>query len=221
MLSNSRRDFLKLMGAGAAALTLPGWIKAAEGGAKRPNILYILCDDLGIGDVHALNPDRNKIATPNSDKRIGEGITFTDAHSASAVCTPTRYGIITGRYPWRSRMKGGVGGGYSPRLIEDGRMTVASLLKAHGYATAAIGKWHLGMNWPLKEAGFAKDYADQWKVDYTRPIQNGPNAVGFDYYFGISASLDMPPYVFIENDKVTQVPTLEKAWPVGPLRHGW
>jgi arylsulfatase A-like enzyme/predicted neuraminidase len=179
--------------------------------ADRPNIVYILADDLGYGDVHCLNP-QGKIATPNIDRVAAKGMAFTDAHSSSAVCTPTRYGILTGRYNWRSSLKSGVLGGYSPRLIEPGRLTVPALLKKHGYRTAAIGKWHLGMDWPLKDGGIAKDYPDSWKVDYGRPIKNGPLAVGFDDFFGISASLDMPPFVFIENDRCRGEPTVEKTW---------
>ena len=184
---------------------------AAEESSTRPNIIYVLADDLGYGDVKCLNPE-GKIATPNLDRLAAGGMICTDAHSSSSVCTPTRYGILTGRYNWRSALKNGVLGGLSQRLIEPGRMTVAALLKQHGYTTACVGKWHLGMDWPLKEGGFATDYPDGWKVDYTKPIQNGPNAVGFDYYFGITASLDMPPYTFIENDRVTAVPTVEKTW---------
>ncbi len=176
-----------------------------------PNIVFILADDLGYGDVRCFNP-AGKIPTPNLDRLASEGIRFTDAHSSSAVCTPTRYGILTGRYNWRSALKNGVLGGYSRRLIEPGRLTLPAFLKSQGYATACIGKWHLGMDWPLKEGGFAKDYPDAWKVDYARPVQNGPTALGFDYYFGISASLDMPPYVFIENDRVVGTPTVEKTW---------
>src|SRR5207302_9711205 len=120
----------------------------ADDAGKRsaPNIVYLLCDDLGYGDVKCLNP-QGKIATPHMDRLAAAGMIFTDAHSSSAVCTPTRYGILTGRYNWRSRLKNGVLGGLSPRLIEEGRMTVASFLKRRGYATAAIGKWHLGMDW--------------------------------------------------------------------------
>jgi arylsulfatase A-like enzyme len=178
--------------------------------AAGPNIVYILADDLGYGDVRCLNPG-GKIATPNLDRLAAAGMIFTDAHSSSAVCTPTRYGILTGRYNWRSRLPSGVLGGYSRRLIEPGRLTVPALLKRHGYHTAVLGKWHLGMDWPLKGGGFATDYADGWKIDYTQPIRNGPNAVGFDSYFGISASLDMPPYVYVENDR-PQVPTVDKKW---------
>jgi arylsulfatase A-like enzyme len=137
---------------------------------------------------------------------------FTDAHSSSSVCTPTRYGILTGRYNWRSRMKQGVLNGLSPRLIETNRMTVAAFLKEQGYATAALGKWHLGMNWPQNDGSAPGSSDGPRKIDYTQPIQGGPTAVGFDYYFGISASLDMPPFVFIENDRVTELPTAEKTW---------
>ncbi len=179
--------------------------------ATKPNIVYILADDLGYGDVRCLNTEC-KIQTPHIDRLAAAGVAFTDAHSGSAVCSPTRYGILTGRYSWRSRMKSGVLQGYSPRLIEPGRLTVPALLKQHGYRTAGFGKWHLGMDWPLKGGGTAKDYDDQWKVDYAKPIANGPTAVGFDEYFGISASLDMPPYLFIHNDRVTSPPTADRTW---------
>jgi arylsulfatase A-like enzyme len=187
---------------------------AAAGEAKRPphpNIVYVLADDLGYGDVKCLNAG-GKIATPNLDALAAAGMIFTDAHSSSSVCTPTRYGILTGRYSWRSRLQSGVLGGYSRRLIEPGRLTVPALLQRHGYHTACVGKWHLGMDWPLKKGGFATDYPDGWDVDYTKPIQNGPTSVGFDFYFGISASLDMPPYVYVENDRSVGVPTVEKTW---------
>jgi arylsulfatase A-like enzyme len=179
--------------------------------ATRPNIVYILCDDLGFGDVHCLNP-QGKIATPNIDRLGAAGMRFTDAHSSSAVCTPTRYGILTGRYNWRSRMKNGVLNGFSPRLIEPDRLTVAAFLKQQGYVTAAIGKWHLGMNWPQSDGGTPGAADNPKKIDYTQPIAGGPNALGFDYYYGISASLDMAPFTFIENDRVTAVPTVEKTW---------
>ena len=121
---------------------------------------------------------------------------FTDAHSGSSVCTPTRYALLTGRYNWRSRLKKGVLMGYSPRLIEPDRMTVADLLRKQGYHTSCVGKWHLGMDWP--EGGNR----------FTTPIMNGPTAVGFDHFRGISASLDMPPYVYINDDLPMTVPTV-------------
>ncbi len=207
-----RAALVALAGALILAVTPDRVAKAApHGGAPRPNLLYILADDLGYGDVKCFNP-QSLIRTPNIDRLAAAGMRFTDAHSGSSVCTPTRYGIRTGRYSWRSRLKQGVLDGYSPRLIEPGRLTVPLLLKQHQYATACFGKWHLGMDWPLAGGDFARGDRDGWKVDYARPIANGPIAVGFDRYFGISASLDMPPFVFIENDRATRVPTVEKTW---------
>ncbi len=192
------------------------WQVESHAAATKPNIIYILSDDLGYGDLSCLNP-QSKIKTPHADRLAREGMIFTDAHSGSAVCTPTRYGIITGRYAWRSKLKNGVLGGLSPRLIEPGRETVASFLKSQGYTTACIGKWHLGMDWVKKTDKAVTELAierpDQvWNVDYTQPIKNGPNSVGFDYYFGISASLDMVPYAYIENNKVTANPTEDRQF---------
>lgn len=189
-----------------------------------PNIVYVLCDDLGYGDLKCFNPE-GKIATPNFDRVAAEGMVFTDMHSGSAVCSPTRYGILTGRYCWRSKLQRSVLGGLSPRLIEPNRLTVAGFLKQHGYRTGCIGKWHLGMDWvkqPGKEVSeLSIETPEQvWSVDYTKPIANGPNAVGFDYYFGISASLDMVPYTFIQNDRVTTVPTVDKSFPMMLSRTG-
>lgn len=143
-----------------------------------PNIIYILCDDLGYGDVKCLNP-QGKIATPNMDRLAAGGMTFTDAHSSSAVCTPSRYSILTGRYNWRSWMKRGVLNGFSPRLIEANRTTVAAFLKGQGYTTACIGKWHLGMDWPQNDGQPAGSTANPKKIDYTQPIQGGAHHGGF------------------------------------------
>jgi arylsulfatase A-like enzyme len=132
---------------------------------------------------------------------------------------------LTGRYNWRSKLQSGVLGGLSPRLIEPERETLASMLKSRGYFTAIIGKWHLGMDW-VKHDGkdvsvLSVEKADQVNsVDYSKPIANGPNSVGFDYYFGISASLDMVPYAFIENDHVTTPPSASKSWPMYPGHPG-
>lgn len=149
---------------------------------------------MGYGDLGCYNKE-SKIPTINMDALAAEGIRFTDAHSPSAVCTPTRYGVLTGRYCWRTRLKKGVLNGYSPTLIDPERITVASLLKKHGYATACIGKWHLGMG-------------NDKKADFNKPFVSGPNTFGFDYFYGISASLDMPPYCYIENDRAVEKPTL-------------
>lgn len=160
--------------------------------AAPPNVVIILADDLGYGDIRAYQPN-SPIATPNLDRLAADGMRFTDAHSGSAVCTPTRYGLLTGRYCWRSRLKRGVLVGYSKHLIEPDRPTLASVLQQRGYHTACIGKWHLGMDLPR---------ADK-QMDWQAEIQNGPNSVGFDYFWGITASLDFPPYVWIENQRFT------------------
>ncbi|MCA8997358.1 MAG: arylsulfatase [Planctomycetaceae bacterium] len=186
--------------------------------AERPNIVFILADDQGYGDVGVLNKDA-KIPTPNLDRIAREGMYFTDGHSSSAVCTPTRYSVLTGRYHWRTRLQKGVLGGFSAPLIAPDRLTVAGLLKQQGYHTGCFGKWHLGFDWPLKDGGTADDNGDfsggfkkGWEVDYTGEIQNGPLDVGFDTFFGISASLDMPPYVYLRDRKCVEVPTTEKTW---------
>ena len=171
-----------------------------------PNIIYVLADDLGYGDISSFNTD-GKIKTPNIDKLAAEGMKFTDAHTSSAVCTPTRYGILTGRYNWRSGLKSSVLTGKSRALIPSNRPTVASLLKQKGYNTAFIGKWHLGWDWALKDStnfgGTGWDYEDFGGIDYSKPVTNTPNDLGFDYAYGHSGSLDMAPYVYVENGKVT------------------
>lgn len=178
----------------------------------RPNIVYILADDMGYGDVSCCN-ENSKIHTHHIDRVAAKGMRFTDAHSNSAVCTPTRYGVLTGRYCWRTPRKSWVLVGYSPALIESGRMTVASLLRAQGYATGCVGKWHLGITWPRRDGApaDAEHEALAPHVDYAKPLVNGPTHNGFDYFFGISASLDMPPYVYLENDRVTAAPDRDVA----------
>jgi len=183
---------------------------------KRPNILYILADDLGYGDLSCYN-SASAWKTPHLDRLASEGLRFTDAHSASSLCTPSRYALLTGRYAWRGALKKGVLQGYSPPLIEAGRITVAEFLRQHGYATAMFGKWHLGLEWDRKGPRPAD-------VDFTKPVHGGPLACGFERFYGISASLDMPPYVWIENDRVTGVPNREvsdnpapKLWRAGPI----
>jgi len=172
--------------------------------AGHPNIVFILADDMGYGDVRALN-EESRIPTPNLDRLAAEGMTFTDAHTPSSVCTPTRYGLLTGRYCWRSRLKRGVLGGFSPPLIEPDRVTVAGFLKARGYHTGMVGKWHLGMDWARAEGRKGE------KVEYTRPVSGGPGSRGFDFSYWIPASLDMPPYVYVKNDRVVEEPTASQA----------
>lgn len=189
---------------------------AAE--SPRPNLVYILCDDLGYGDVGAFNP-QGKIATPHFDRLASEGMRFTDMHSGSAVCTPTRYGIMTGRYAWRTRLARGVLGGLSPHLIADNRLTVGKLLQQHGYHTACIGKWHLGVDWTIRPGSTVSEFSvetpDQVNsVDYSLPFAQGPTARGFDHFFGISASLDMVPYTYLEGDRVRVLPTVQRDFPM-------
>lgn len=162
-----------------------------------PNLIYILADDLGYGDISSFNP-ASKIITPNIDMIASEGIMFYDAHSGSAVCTPTRYGILTGRYSWRTGLKHGVLWSWDTPLIESNRLTLASMLREKGYSTACIGKWHLGLGWVMdKEKGVA---------DFSMSLTAGPNDHGFEYSYIIPASLDIPPYVYIENHEITSQP---------------
>lgn len=176
--------------------------------AKKPNIIYILADDMGVGDVGAYNNDC-KIKTSGLDRLAAGGMIFTDAHTSSSVCTPTRYGILTGRYNWRSTLKEGVVTGKDKALIPNERTTVASILKQQGYNTAFIGKWHLGWNWVLTGdefggSGWGPDDCDN--IDFTKEVTHNPNDLGFDYAYGLSASLDIAPYVYVENGKATAIP---------------
>ncbi len=166
---------------------------AARAADSFPNIVYVLADDLGWGDLGCYNRESG-VPTPHADRLASQGVRFTDMHSPSAVCTPTRYGILTGRYSWRTSLKSGVLWGYSPNLIEPGRLTVASLLKSRGYWTGALGKWHLGLG-------------NREKADYDQPLRPCPNDHGFDYFFGIPASLDMDPYLYVENNRAVEKPT--------------
>ncbi|MCC9606241.1 arylsulfatase [Blastopirellula sp. JC732] len=178
--------------------------------AKRPNVIVILADDLGLGDVTACNPE-SKIKTPRLDGLAAEGITFLDAHTPSSVCTPTRYGLLTGRYNWRSRLANGVLSGTSQHLIPSDRPTLGHLMKGAGYHTAMIGKWHLGWDW-TKEGG---------KIDFSQPVANGPDINGFDQYYGHCGSLDMPPYVWVDTGRPTAIPTREEGVTPQQDPYGW
>ena len=193
---------------------------------NRPNIVIILADDLGYGDVQSFNPN-SKIPTPNLDKLARQGIKFTDAHSPSSVCTPTRYALMTGRYPWRSRLKAGVLPPLGLPLIEKGRLTLPAMLKAQGYATAMMGKWHLGWDWPTTDGKVAAITPNGLSnVDFSKPVANGPIAHGFDYFYGVDIP-NFPPYVFMENDRTLGTPT--EIIPTdnpdinrkGPMMKGW
>ncbi|MFG0252542.1 MAG: arylsulfatase, partial [Phycisphaerales bacterium JB038] len=188
--------------AGVASLSASaiGAGRAASAQAPSPNIVFIMADDLGIGDLGCYNAD-SRIPTPHLDALAADGMRFTDAHTSSAVCTPTRYGVLTGRYCWRSSLKRWVLGGESPALIEKDRLTVAGLLQQHSYTTGAVGKWHLGLDWTRYTDAKGKE-----RIDYSKPITFGPRQLGFDYSYIFPASLDMAPYCWVEGDRVVEEP---------------
>lgn len=174
------------------------FLAASLRAAPPPNIVYIIADDLGYGDIHALNPERGKIATPNYDKLVSQGVAFTDCHGGSSVCTPTRYGVLTGRYAWRTRLQSGVIDGEDKPLIAEGRLTVPALLKQRGYHTAAIGKWHLGWEFERNGAGgFEKNIAE-----VGTKITGSPITRGFDEYYGFNHARSMRNLV--EQDRVIE-----------------
>ncbi|MCP4398847.1 MAG: arylsulfatase [bacterium] len=183
-----------------------------------PNIVIILADDVGYGDLGPYNP-RSGIPTPNIDVLAEQGITFTDAHSPAAVCTPSRYGLLTGRYCWRGVLKRNVLYGYEPSIIEPDRLTLAGFLQKAGYHTACVGKWHLGLGFSARSGEYIDfDRALPWpeadrgmeeKIDFSRPLTNGPVDLGFDYFFGTSGcSTCQPPYGFIENRHFVDIPRI-------------
>ena len=188
--------------------------KPAEEDKKAPNIVLILADDLGYGDLSCYGA--TKIQTPVIDQLAAEGMRFTNAYVSSSLCSPSRYSIMTGRYPWRTRLEYGVLKNYEKPLIEPERTTLASLLKRNDYYTACVGKWHLGLEWQLNDK--APENPDetvfnsgaenlQEYIDFAQPVKSGPVERGFDYFFGIAGSNNMQPWVYIENDSVLQVPS--------------
>ena len=190
-------------------------------GPATPNIVFILADDMGYGDVGCYNP-ASKIPTPNMDKLASQGIRFMNAHSPAALSTPTRYGILTGRYCWRTRLKDWVILGYDEvPLIETGRPTIGSVLKGKGYHTGYIGKWHLGMNWQTRDGYVIRDDRNDWNndpaifkaneehIDFTKPVTGGPVELGFDYFYGtLGCSTSDPPYCFIEQNRMVGIPSV-------------
>ena len=163
---NTQRDIPGILALAAMMAVMPHAAVSAEK-ATKPNILVIYADDLGYGDVQCNNPERGKIPTPHIDRLAAQGMRFTDGHSSSGVCTPSRYTLMTGRYHWRTRLQRSVLGGMSPPLIAPDRLTIAGFLKQHGYATACVGKWHLGMTMPKPLTEGA--------------ILNGPTTHDFNY----------------------------------------
>ncbi|HPO07565.1 MAG TPA: arylsulfatase [bacterium] len=235
MANHLRRDFLKTLALGGMCAAIPRVSMAAKPKGRLPNIVLILADDMGFGDLACENPE-SKIPTPHLDRLATEGIRFTDAHSPSAVCSPTRYGILTGRYAWRSQLKSSVLWPWDSPLIEPDRMTVGHLLKEHGYTTACIGKWHLGWDWPTSDNSRVNDSVPIGsyemekripfgeKVVFSETIRNGPITRGFDYYFGDDVP-NFPPYCFIENDRTIGIPNARRSTadfgPNGPAMENW
>lgn len=198
--------------------------------AARPNVVIILADDMGWGDLGCYG---GRIPTPNIDRLADEGVRLTDCHSASAVCTPSRYALLTGRYAWRGPLKNFVLMGHGPAIVEPERPTLASVLRSADYTTGLFGKWHLGLGWRHKDGSVRDAFApgavlhddvetDRGDdIDYTAPFTGGPIELGFDRFFGIAGSLDMPPYCYLENDRVTSLPTRKKTDLVCEQRPGY
>ena len=226
ILSN-RQSVMKTLSSLVLALAT---VCAADAAKPKPNLLIIYADDLGYGDVQCYNPERGKIPTPHIDKLAAQGMRFTDGHSSSAVCSPSRYAILTGRYHWRTRLQASIIGVFGEPLIAADRMTIGTLAKQNGYRTAAIGKWHLGWDWPItkeqrsllqasKNAGkddeskpkgepavATEKQLEFWKSVFSKPIPGGPTSRGFDSYFGTDIP-NWPPYCFIENDRTLGIPS--------------
>ena len=226
-------------------LSLLAFVALSIQAASKPNIVVIYADDLGYGDIQCYNPKRGKIPTPHVDKLASQGMRFTDAHSSSGVCSPSRYTILTGRYHWRSRLQRGIVGLWGAPVITPDRLTIGALAKKHGYHTACIGKWHLGWNWPIpagkkklflstgyrgkKNLTATDEHRSAWREVFSKPIAGGPIAVGFDEYFGTDVP-NWPPYCFIENDRTVGIPSeyaepelfiKNQASQQGPALKGW
>lgn len=208
---------ISVLGMIGSRLTL---VQARE--ASYPNVVIILADDLGYGDVSCYNPDRGKIATPNFDRLAREGMRFTDAHSSSGVCSPSRYTLLTGRYHWRTRLQAGIVGVFGEPLIAPDRVTIGKLAKARGYRTACFGKWHLGWDWPIpademkyfriprnqtEPQPLSKEQQESWQRVFGQRIPGGPTERGFDEYFGTDVP-NWPPFCFIENDRTIGIPNV-------------
>jgi arylsulfatase A-like enzyme len=187
--------------------------------AEKPNIVLIFTDDMGIGDV---SHNGGKAPTPHLDRMAKEGMRFTDAHTTSSVCTPSRYSLMTGRYSWRTRLQTRVFMKPSDKpLIEKDESTVASMLRDNGYNTAMVGKWHLGFDWQFK-TDYKKEKGQEgmgWDIDYSKPV-GSPRLAGFDYYYGTMSSLDMAPYLYIKNDMAVKPATKTYSYKGAFLRPG-
>ena len=201
-------------------------LHAAERPAKKPNIVILYADDMGYGDLGVQNPE-SKIPTPHLDRLAHEGMRFTDAHSSSGICSPSRYAILHGRYHWRKFH--GIVNSFDPPILDADRVTLPELLKTKGYKTACIGKWHLGWDWnaikkpefiPSKEALKRQGWFPPEAFDWSKPIPGGPLSHGFDFYFGDDVP-NFPPYAWIENDRVITAPTVFLHTPKSTAEGSW
>ncbi len=221
----------RLTSASALLLSIGAFAPAA---ARLPNLVIVFADDMGFGDPRVYNP-RSRIPTPHIDALAARGMRFTDAHATSSVCTPSRYGLLTGRYPWRSRLPVGIVNSWGGPVIARDRLTLGKALQSKGYATACIGKWHLGWDWPVQGGGYLSDELEGvnvgpnyetygQRIDFARPVKEGPVTRGFDYYFGDDVP-NFPPYAFIENDRVLDNPAdrmpANKGQRAGPMMPRW
>ncbi len=218
----------------AAFLLAPLFFSSCKQEITKPNIIILYADDMGYGDMSCQNP-KSKIQTPNLDKLASEGMRFTDAHSSSGICSPSRFALLTGTYHWR-RQHGIVGAFGQPSFFRTGDLTIAQMLKDEGYYTAALGKWHLGWDWKsvMTEEGraFTGKAKQPEHYDWSKAIPGGPLDIGFDTYFG-DGTINFPPYCWVENDRVTEVPiemlslgkreTKEGNWEFrsGPMVKDW
>ena len=197
---------------------------------EQPNIVIILADDMGIGDISAYNVN-SKIKTPHLDGLVAAGAMFTDASTPASVCTPTRYSILTGRYAWRTRLKSQVLWVWDKPLIDTRTVTLPETLRSSGYTTAMFGKWHLGWEWPtvdsiapIGQGLINPPFTSGKNIDFTQPIKGGPTDHGFDYYFGVDVP-NFPPYAWIKNDRLVEIPNVVKPKQMfganGPMVEGW
>jgi len=223
--------FLKWAGAAVAANAMPMRMSRGNAGRKLPNIVILYADDMGYGDLEIQN-SQSKIATPNLDRLACEGLCFRDAHSSSGICSPSRYALLTGRYHWRKFHD--IVESFGPSVFDKDRLTLPAMLRARGYRTACIGKWHLGWNWDAIRRGLAPQEKREPRCedfDWSQRIPDGPCDHGFDSYFGDDVP-NFPPYTWIENDRVLKAPT-ERYVPnpvptegkaegrPGPMAEGW
>ncbi len=204
-----------------ASLSLVGLASGAtpDGSSTRPNVLVLYADDMGYGDLGANNP-KSKIPTPHLDQLAASGMRFTDGHSSSGICTPSRYALLTGRHHWRDFH--GIAGAFDGSFFKPGQLTMAAMLRQKGYATACIGKWHLGFDWDaIRKPGFEKNAVSHEAYDWSKPFPGGPLSVGFDHYFGDNV-INFPPYAWIMDDRIPVPPdmTLKKV-PLAPKEGSW